>query len=325
MERIREFELLKILLENTDSQHSITKNEILALMQDAGFSLSDDTLSKYIKQFELYGYNVEVTMGRNATYRLVKRTFLKEEIKLIVDAINASNFIENETADQFKSKLSHFISRYEVDELRRNVQSITVAKTENKKILNNVEKIQKAINQDKCISFNYLTYNENMELVNKSERTYTLSPFTALWAYDRYYLFGYDTVETTGSYLQRCYRVDKLSNIKILDQPRVGYKQFESFNANKFVSRRVCMYGGQEEKVTLKIHKDLISPLVDQFGKYIDVKHTDEPDTLIVSFNVVASDLFLGWLIGLHDVEVLSPASVRQQMIKLIEKNAEKY
>ena len=55
MERIREFELLKILLENTDGQHSITKSEILTLMQKAGFSLSDDTLSKYIKQFERYG------------------------------------------------------------------------------------------------------------------------------------------------------------------------------------------------------------------------------------------------------------------------------
>ena len=325
MERIREFELLKILLENTDGQHSITKSEILTLMQKAGFSLSDDTLSKYIKQFELYGYNVEVTMGRNACYRLTKRTFLKEEIKLIVDAINASNFIEKQTAIEFKKKLSHFISKYEVDELRRAVQSVTVAKTENKKILNNVERIQNAINRNKCISFDYLTYDENMKLVNKSDRTYTLSPFTAIWAYDRYYLYGYDTVEKNGKYKERCYRVDKLNNIRILQQDRVGYDQFESFNANKFVSRRIGMFTGEEEKITLKIEKNKFSLLVDQFGKYVQIVDTLDDNHFVVSFNAVSSEPFLGWLIGLSGVEVLAPQSVREKIKRLLEENAKKY
>ena len=138
-------------------------------------------------------------------------------------------------------------------------------------------------------------------------------------------MYGYDTVEKNGKYKERCYRVDKLNNIRILQQDRVGYDQFESFNANKFVSRRIGMFTGEEEKITLKIEKNKFSLLVDQFGKYVQIVDTLDDNHLVVSFNAVSSEPFLGWLIGLSKVEVLAPQSVREKIKRLLEENAKKY
>lgn len=326
MERIREFELLKILVENTDEDHKITKNEILSLMEEKSVPISDDTLSKYLKQFNDYGYDVRPNMGRNASYRLRNRIFKKEEVILLADAVNASNFIEKDVANSIKKKLKLFLSKYQLQDIQRSVRSVTVAKTENKKIMRNVEIIQKSINENKCISFDYLTYDENLKLVKKSDKRYTLSPLTALWAYDRYYLYGCDTEEKDGAYTERNYRVDKLDNIKILPQERVGTDQFKKFNCSQYVSRRIGMFSGEEDMVTVKIDKKLIGAFVDQFGKTIKVeKLVDDPDKLIISFVAVTSDLFLGWILGLENVEIISPTCVRERMVELIEKNIEKY
>ena len=45
-------------------------------------------------------------------------------------------------------------------------------------------------------------------------------PWALLWANDRYYLYGYDIVETDGKYRERHYRVDKLANIELTDTPK---------------------------------------------------------------------------------------------------------
>ena len=225
---------------------------------------------------------------------------------------------------RFKDKLKSTMSLYDAEELDRSVLGINTAKAENKKILYNVNLIQEALSKGGQISFDYMVWDRNKKLVKKSDRRYNMNPWALIWANDRYYLYGYDVKEKDGILSERNYRVDKLDNIKLSDIPRTGKSQFRIFNANTYVSRRMGMFSGKEQVITVRIPDTLVGPFIDQFGKRITISE-DTEGMLLVTFHAVASVILLGWLLGLQYVEVLSPLSVRNAMIDLIKQNMEIY
>lgn len=317
--------LYKILNIYTDENHQLSMQEILTYMDDEGQSCSEDSIRRYIKQLrnEL-GVDVISCRGRNARYFIGDRLLEKEEIKLIIDSINASNFIEKSIGARMIDKLKSTMSKYEAGELERSVLGVNVAKADNTKILYNVNLIQKAITNNKQISFEYKVWDKNKKLVKKSDKRYTMSPWTLIWANDRYYLYGYDIKETNGKLLERHYRVDKCDDIQLLDEPRGGKKQFSQFDASTYVSRRIGMFHGYEQKIIVKIPEYLVGVFIDQFGKRITVTEYNDK-CLLVTFNAVPSNMLLGWISGLQNVEILEPESIKIDMINLLKQNIDYY
>lgn len=317
--------LYKILTAYTDELHQISMQDILVHMEAEGYSCSEDSILRYIKQLrnEL-GVDVISGRGRNARYFIGNRLLEKEEMKLIIDSVNASNFIEKSIATKMIDKLKSTMSLYDAEELDRSVLGINIAKAENKKILYNVNIIQEALSKGVRISFDYMGWNRNKKLVKKSERRYNMNPWALIWANDRYYLYGYDVKETDGVLNERNYRVDKLDDIQLSDIPREGKSQFYSFNANTYVSRRMGMFSGKEQAITVRIPETLVGAFIDQFGKKIVISE-DAEDMLLVTFYAVPSIILLGWLLGLKFAEVVEPKNVREDISKLLQHNMNFY
>jgi len=315
--------LYRYLTENTDENHRVTMQDIIEHMENEGYAYSRDTAKRNIKQLrEELGVDVISSRGKYANYYVGDRLLEKEELKLIVDSINASNFIEKDIAKKMTDKLKSIVSKYDAEELQRNVLGINVAKTENKKILYNVNTIQEALKKNVQISFYYKNWNMRKELVRKRQRKYTLNPWALIWANDRYYLFGYDVDEKQS---ERHYRVDKLEEIELLDTPRSGEKEFRKFDATTYVSRRIGMFSGEEIYIKVKVKEHLIGAFIDQFGTEIVVGEPTEGGTVEVSFYAVASSNLFGWLIGLDGVEIVSPIAIQKKLLELIKKNNELY
>lgn len=317
--------LYKILIKNSDEQHSISMQDILDHMASEGYSCSEDSVLRYIKQLrnEL-GVDVISGRGRNARYFIGNRLLEKEELKLIIDSVNASNFIEKSIAIKMIDKLKSTMSKYDSEELDRSVLGINIAKAENKKILYNVNIIQEALAKGVQISFDYMGWDKHKKLVKKYERRYNMNPWTLIWANDRYYLYGYDVKKTGDVFVERNYRVDKLDNIQLSDVPRDGKTQYRSFNANTYVSRRMGMFSGKEQAITVRIPEYLIGAFIDQFGKRITISEESE-DMLQVTFYAVPSVILLGWLVGLKVAEVVGPLDVREDIINLLQQNMNLY
>ena len=317
--------LYKILIKNTDEQHPISMQDILDYMASEGYSCSEDSVLRYIKQLrnEL-GVDVISGRGRNARYFIGNRLLEKEELKLIIDSVNASNFIEKSIATKMIDKLKSTMSKYDSEELDRSVLGINIAKAENKKILYNVNIIQEALAKGVQISFDYMGWDKHKKLVKKYERRYNMNPWALIWANDRYYLYGYDVKKTGDVFVERNYRVDKLDNIQLSDVPRDGKTQYQSFNANTYVSRRMGMFSGKEQAITVRIPGYLIGAFIDQFGKRITISEESE-DMLQVTFYAVPSVILLGWLAGLRTAEVVGPLDVREDIINLLQQNINLY
>lgn len=131
----------------------------------------------------------------------------------------------------------------------------------------------------------------------------------------------YDTKETDGILKERVYRVDKLYHIEQLEFEIRGKEQFSEFNPDTYVSRRIGMFSGKEECITVKIPEYLVGAFLDQFGTNIEICDDEQTEYLQVSFYAVPSNIFLGWIIGLGNVEILQPDNVKSKMIELLKKN----
>ena len=313
--------LYGIMTRFTDERHQITMREILSYMESEGYVCSEDSILRYIKQLrnEL-GVDIISGRGRNAKYFVGNRLLEKEEMKLIIDSINASNFIEKSIANKMIEKLKSTMSVHDSIEFDRSVLGINVAKAENKKILYNVNLIQEALQSGEQISFDYMKWNSSKKLVKRRENKYTLNPWALIWASDRYYLYGYDVMEMDGVLKERNYRVDKLDNIQLTGMARKGKKQFQSFDANTFVSRHMGMFTGDEQLITVKVPEILVGAFIDQFGKKITII-SDSDDIVMIKFYAAPTPILLGWLVGLRDIEVVGPKKVVEQMIELINHN----
>ena len=315
--------LYNILLKYTDEEHPLSMKELREYMESSGHSCSEDSISRYIKQLRKeLGVDIIAGFGRNAKYFIGSRLFEKEELKLMIDSINASNFIQKDIAEKMINKLKSTSSIHDEQELTRNVLGVNIAKTENKKILYNVNKIQEALNKGVQIEFENLQWNKNKKLVKKNVRKNRINPWALIWANDRYYLYGYDI---TDELKERHYRVDKLSNVELLEIPRKGENKFKSFDASTYVSRRMGMFSGDEVYITVKVPEKLVGVFIDQFGSKIVVEKEKEDSKVIVSFTAVDSNILLGWLIGLEGVEIISPKRTKEKMIELIEANMKYY
>lgn len=314
--------LYKILEKYTDENHQLSMEEILQKLYDNGFECERDTVKREIKLLrEDFGVEIISGRGRNATYFIGDRLLQNAEIKLLLDSIYASNIIPNNIAESISKKLRSTVSIYDAETLDRSVLGINVAKSENRRILINIHNILHAINNQKQISFEYRHWTKDKVLENKNQRLYSLNPFTLIWADGRYYLYGYDTKETNGVLKERVYRVDKLYNIEQLEFGIIGKEQFNEFNPDTYVSRRIGMFSGKEEYIIVKIPEYLVGAFLDQFGKKIEICDDNETDYLQVSFYAVPSNMFLGWIIGLGNVEVLQPDNVKLKMQELLKKN----
>lgn len=315
--------LYRYLTENTDENHQVSMKDIIEYMQSQGYPYSRDTAMRNLNQLKNeLGVDIISSRGKYARYYIGARLLEKEELKLIIDSINSSNFIEKEIAKKMLGKLKSIVSTHDAEELDRNVLGVNIAKTENKKILYNVNKLQEALNKGVQIRFRNKNWNVNKELVETKDYWNKINPWTLIWANDRYYLYGYDV---NAKLSERHYRVDKMDNIEILDTPRKGEREFRGFDATTYVSRRIGMFSGNETYITVKVGIKLVGAFIDQFGKEITIKECVGEEKAKISFNAVPSKNLLGWLIGLGDVEIISPKFLREDIINLIDKNKNYY
>lgn len=320
--------LYRVLYEYTDEEHPYTMRDIQDRLEEMHHPCSEDTILRYMNIMREWNIDVEAKMGRNASYYLSSRVLRKEELKLIVDAVNASNFIEPEIADEMTQKLKNLLSENQRGYLDRNVLGMVNNKTENRKILENVDVIQEACDMKAQISFTYMKWDRNLKLVPKSVKPEVVNPWNLIWADDRYYLYALK--EKNGRLEERHYRVDKMKNVAIIEnKSREGMSKVRNINPNTYVSRRMGMFTGEEKKIRIAAGEEMVGPIVDQFGRDIRVMENAEAsgadDSLLIEFEAVPSIILLGWLAGLGGVEVLAPSEVRAGMIAMLDKSLSRY
>lgn len=265
-QKIKLLYIADYLTEKTDEKHSVTSNDIIDMLASNNISAERKSIFSDIDALKNFGYDIDVAKGRTGGIRLLSKKFELAELKLLVDAVQASRFITEKKSYSLIKKLGELTSEYERKELQRLVFISNRIKTENESIYYNTDNIYSAINNDKQITFFYFNYAaDKKKHYHNNKQPIKVSPFALQYDSENYYLIAFDSLSGKTKH----YRVDKIENICITDESRDGKGNFRKFDVAKYSNATLKMYSGNITEVTLKTPDKYAGALIDKFGKKI--------------------------------------------------------
>lgn len=306
--------LMDFLLRETDIEHTVSMSDILGEMEKNGIRAARKSVYNDLAVLKEYGMDIEYRKEKPEGYYLSSRTFELPELKLLVDAVQASRFITEKKSRSLIKKIEELSSRYEAGYLQRQVYVADRVKTMNESIYYNVDKIHSAISGDAKISFQYMKWmlkegtEQKLQLEGNGKK-YEISPWALSWTQDNYYLIGYDSQNE----LLKHFRVDKMTKINVINERREGKEKFRNFDLAEYSKKTFGMFSGEEQVVRIRFPEHLLGVIVDRFGKQVSIRREKER-YYIARISVFVSEQFFGWLTGLgNSVIILSPDNVRRE------------
>ena len=300
------------LLKYTDDNHAVTVRQMIEELNRRG--ISAERKSVYDDLDALDGDSCGLDLVRdNGSYAVASRDFTLQEVKLLVDMVQSSNFITRSKTRELIAKLEGLVSVYDAKQLDRHVYVRNRVKTMNESVYINVDKISEAISGDCQLCFQYFTYNTRRQKeLRHGGKARTVSPFALIWVDQNYYLLAYDA----ESAAMRHFRVDRMTRISAQPGPREGTALFEKTDMSTYTTKVFNMFTGEEKRVTLRFSDRLADPVIDRFGEETPL-FPDGAGRFTVTVDVVVSPQFYAWLAPFGaEAEVLSPPEVRQGMVE---------
>lgn len=320
--KLRMLYIMKILFEKSDERHALSAPDIKRLLRNYGMEADRKTIYSDIETLREFHIDIIQAKGTNGGYYIGSREFELPELKLLVDAVQASKFISCKKSKELIWKLENLTNEYDAKLLQRNVFIYNRSKTGNETIYYNVNEIHTAILENHQIRYQYAEWTVQKKLMpKKNGAIYTVSPWALTWDAENYYLIAYDEAED----IIKHYRVDKMQRVQTIEEERVGRERFQKFDLAEFAKKTFGMYGGQDVEVTLICRNELAGVIIDRFGKKtrlvpIDAEH------FRVHLLVAVSSQFFGWLTGIgKKMKIESPKFVRTEYKKYLQEILQEY
>ena len=302
--------IAKFLIDKTDENNKVTVNEIIAYLAKQDISAERKSIYGDLETLQQFGLDICREKTSVTSYYIGSRDFQMPELKLLVDAIQSSKFITTKKSMELIGKLEKLCSENDARLLQRQVYVTNRVKNLNEKIYYNVDDLHNAISLGKQITFTYNQWIIDYGSVEKIKRVprkngelYKVSPLALSWDDENYYLIAYDEESCKIKH----YRVDKMQDINVLKDDRVGEEAFEKFDIASYTKTVFSMFGGEEVSVKLSVDNSLIGVIVDRFGKNIFIEKESD-NTFVINVKIALSPQFFGWLFGLGTkVKILAP------------------
>ena len=312
MQKLKLLYLMRILLEKTDEEHTITVSEMIEELARRGISAERKSIYDDLEYLRLFGLDICTIKTKNFGYFIGSREFELPELKLLVDSVQASKFITKKKSLELISKIEKLTSFENAKKLHRQVFVADRVKTLNEKIYYNVDKLHDAIAANKQVTFKYFSIDVNKKKVyRKDGKKYRETPVSLSWDDENYYLITYKPKYESFAH----YRVDKMDYIEITEDDRILPKK--KFNLSSYAKSVFSMFGGEETSVSIEFENELSGVVFDRFGLDIPVAKSDDSH-FICTLKVAVSPLFLSWVMSFGDkARIVSPQSVIDELLKL--------
>ena len=301
--------LIKILSEQSDEDHCLSAQALIDALGAYDIKAERKSIYDDIAQLIDFGYDIVLVKAKTGGgYYLAGREFELAELKLLVETVQASRFLTQKKSRELIAKIEKLASKSEAGQLQRQVYVANRIKTANESIYYIVDDIHRAIQNNEQITFQYLEWNLEKELVpRKDGKNYRVSPWALTCKDENYYLIAHDSESDTIKH----FRVDKMGHIQVqTGLMREGAELFDRFDIAAYAKKTFGMFGGREEIVTLAFENRFIGVVLDRFGKDVSIRKRDT-DHFSVRVQVALSGQFYGWLTGLGaGAELIAPAEV---------------
>ena len=315
--------ILEILEEYSDANHHLTQQEILRFLR-LNYDMECDRRSVKANVLSLKELGYEISMEDGDGYYLVSRDFEDAELRMLIDSVLFSSNLTQTQAKNLIEKLKKQSNRYFSAKVSHVSNLPELHHGDNKQLMYVLDTINDAISEKKKISFVYNNYGTDFKLHSRRSEPYIVNPYQMVANKGRYYLIcNYDKYDDISHF-----RLDKMTQVKILDEPVKPMKQVhgleQGLNLPKHMAEHIYMFSGQSVRVKLRTDSDTVSELIDWFGK--DFRITEESDGKILVSLLINEQAMFYWALQYGPyVEVLEPESLRSKLRDAVAKMNEKY
>ena len=291
--KLKLLRLLELLRQETDEQHPMATERICQRLAENGIGCERRTVALDIKALNDAGYEVMcVRAGHSKAYYVEDRHFSLPELKILIDAVQAANFISEKKTAELMAKLANLSGGHNAEVLTGSAVQFNSHKHSNEYVYYSVDALGRAIRAGQRASFLYFDLDEKHRKVYRRDgERYRVEPVPLVLSGDNYYLICYSERHDD----LRHFRVDRMEAVQVEDEP-VSYaalKQLERIP--EYTAQLFAMYSGEPETVTLSFSPDVLSPVYDRFGEGTEIEACGNRFSAAVTVQI--SPTFWGWVL----------------------------
>ena len=328
--------ILEILKKHSDEDHRLNQKEIIDLL-DSEYDMKVDrkAIKRNLMNLLDFGYELEYTETirtnkkgeQEALYSdwYLVRDFTDAELRLLIDSLLFSKHIPYSQCKELIEKLEGLSNKYFKAKVKH-IRNLPEKMPNNKQIFYVIEILDEAISKGKKVEFCYNDFGVDKKLhprmgSNGNPRRYVINPYQMAATNGRYYLIAnYDKYDNISHY-----RVDRISDIVILDEPVKKQKDLsETINLPKHMAEHIYMFSGESARVSMRIEKFLVGDVIDWFGKDV-IFHNETETSVDVSVAANLKAMRYWAMQYANHVEVLRPEKLREEIKKDLLAAGEKY
>ena len=309
--KVKLLKLLELLRQHTDEQHPLTTNQICAAMGEMGIPCDRRIVTQDVANLNELGYEImSIMVGHEKAYYVADRSFSVPELKILIDAVQASSFITEKKTAELVEKLAALAGSHRAEVLKRNMVCFNTRKHSNEKILYIIDELEEAILTQKKVIFLYFDLDEKGQRVyRRGGHHYVVEPVALVFNEDNYYLTCYSSRHDSTSN----YRVDRMDAVQIIQEDCSEKAMALRDEVAAYTEQAFKMFGGRVEDVVLEFDRSLVGVVYDRFGESVKMIPSGEKNC-IATVKVRISPVFWGWLFQFAgEMRIISPATLQEE------------
>lgn len=310
-QKIKLLILYDTLLKGTDEEHALSTDELIARLNERGVHVENKALLTDIKTLNEWGFEVMSYKKKSYYFYVADRKFDVAELRILIDAVQAANFISEQKTLDFVDKLASLAGEHKAELLKKDIICYDMNKHANKHVFYSIDTLENAMEQGKQVSFLYFDRMiDGQKVYRKEKKRYVVNPLSLVFTQDRYYLVGYNDKYMNYS----GYRIDRMESLQIEPTPITPNEQCAGFNIYRYKKETFSMYMGELTQVELEADNDMSDEILDKFGDRLNINKKGT-DSFIITTQLRISPPFYAW-IAMHKgkIRIKSPDKVKDGM-----------
>lgn len=309
------------LEKNSDEDHPVSVEILSDMLEEKGISCERKSIYSDVKALKEYGVDIASVKKPFSGYAVLSREFEVPEIRLLIDAVQAADFITPKKTRELIDKIGSLCSFHQGKTLHKQVYIDNRVKCTNEEIYYNIDVLSRAIQQRKKVSFIYYKrkINDGEKVIFSDEREFTVSPYALIWSNDHYYLVSnnekYDNLMHT--------RIDRMKKVQITEETARNFSEVSEyknyFDVADYSSKSFNMYSGDTQRLVLSCDNSILEEIIDRFGTE-GIRADKDESRFILSSQCVISEGLTSWVMQFGSkVEVIEPKKLREDVKKRAE------
>ncbi len=324
--------ILNILKKYSDMDHRLTQQDIADILKKEYYMEVDrKTIKRNLMNLLDLDCGIDYTeisrkdeKGNETTICTdwyIQPEFNDSELRLLIDSLLFSKNIPRTQCRQLIDKLIGLSNVY-FNKKVKHICNLPENQPENREVFYTIDILDEAISRNKKVAFLYNSYGIDKKLHPRRDEEYVVSPYQMVATNGRYYLIcNYDKYDGLANY-----RVDKMTNIRIVDEPRKPIRELKEkeLNLPKHMAEHLYMFAGESIRAKFKSKTYLIDQIIEWYGK--DVKIVPLSNDECMAEVTVNKQAFFYWALqyGQH-IEVMEPLDMREKIAQTVKSISEKY